>query len=106
MESDELVVKVGPLDAVEQRVIEAAIALEHGNKKKAAERLGISRSALYAKLKRHALDGLVHWKGAACIMAVDHHGLPLRGHTYTDDSASLTCVVCRKAIAMGGAGPK
>jgi DNA-binding NtrC family response regulator len=41
------------LDAVEKQFIFMTLAATHGNKKEAAERLGISRRALYDKLKKH-----------------------------------------------------
>lgn len=46
-------VPVGRLAEVERLVIAAAIEVCGGNKKAAAARLGISRSALYMKIARH-----------------------------------------------------
>jgi transcriptional regulator with PAS, ATPase and Fis domain len=43
------------LDAVEKEFIRMTLAVTEGNKKAAAVRLGISRRALYNKLKRHRL---------------------------------------------------
>lgn len=43
------------LDAVEREFILMTLALTQGNKKEAAQTLGISRRALYDKLKKHAL---------------------------------------------------
>jgi two-component system, NtrC family, response regulator AtoC len=43
------------LDAVEKEFIRITLAATEGNKKEAAIRLGISRRALYNKLKRHRL---------------------------------------------------
>ena len=43
------------LDAVEREFIHMTLALTQGNKKEAAHRLGISRRALYDKLKKHAV---------------------------------------------------
>jgi len=43
------------LDAVEKEFILMTLTLTRGNKKEAAQKLGISRRALYDKLKRHGL---------------------------------------------------
>jgi DNA-binding NtrC family response regulator len=43
------------LDAVEKEFIRMTLSLTKGNKKEAAEKLGISRRALYDKLKNHGL---------------------------------------------------
>jgi DNA-binding NtrC family response regulator len=43
------------LDAVEKEYISMTLAGTGGNKKEAASQLGISRRALYNKLKRHGL---------------------------------------------------
>jgi two-component system NtrC family response regulator len=43
------------LDAVEREFVLMTLALTKGNKKEAAETLGISRRALYDKLKKHGL---------------------------------------------------
>jgi DNA-binding NtrC family response regulator len=43
------------LDAVEKEFVLMTLALTRGNKKEAAETLGISRRALYDKLKKHGL---------------------------------------------------
>jgi transcriptional regulator with PAS, ATPase and Fis domain len=45
------------LAAAERRAIEAAMRSAEGAKNRAAELLGISRSQLYEKLKRHSLSG-------------------------------------------------
>jgi two-component system, NtrC family, response regulator AtoC len=47
---------VQSLDDVERRTILQALAQCHGNKKKAAELLGIQRPTLYNKLKRYAIE--------------------------------------------------
>ena len=47
---------VQSLDEVERSTILQALAQCHGNKKKAAELLGIQRPTLYNKLKRYAID--------------------------------------------------
>jgi DNA-binding NtrC family response regulator len=47
---------VQSLDDVERTTILQALAQCHGNKKKAAELLGIQRPTLYNKLKRYAID--------------------------------------------------
>src|SRR6266542_3009011 len=47
---------VQSLDDVERDTILQALAECHGNKKKAAERLGIQRATLYNKMKRYAID--------------------------------------------------
>ncbi len=47
---------VPSLDEVERRTILQALAQCHGNKKKAAELLGIQRPTLYNKLKRYAIE--------------------------------------------------
>ena len=47
-----IVVVLGTLESVEREVIAATLARHHGEKKAAARALGISRSALYAKLHR------------------------------------------------------
>ncbi len=44
------------LDHVERNAILQALAQSHGNKKKAAEILGIQRPTLYNKLKRYAIE--------------------------------------------------
>lgn len=43
------------LDAVEKKFIAMTLALTKGNKKETAQQLGISRRALYDKLKKHGL---------------------------------------------------
>jgi DNA-binding NtrC family response regulator len=43
------------LDAVEKEFILMTLAATSGNKKEAAQKLGISRRALYDKLKKHGL---------------------------------------------------
>ena len=43
------------LDAVEKRFIQMTLVLTKGNKKETAHQLGISRRALYDKLKKHGL---------------------------------------------------
>ncbi|MHC5057711.1 MAG: sigma-54 interaction domain-containing protein [Planctomycetota bacterium] len=45
------------LEAPEKKILTDALARTNGNKKEAAKLLGISRSALYEKLKRHGLSG-------------------------------------------------
>jgi two-component system response regulator HydG len=47
---------VQTLDDVERDTILQALAQCHGNKKKAAELLGIQRPTLYNKLKRYAIE--------------------------------------------------
>jgi DNA-binding NtrC family response regulator len=47
---------VQSLDDVERNTILQALAECHGNKKKAAERLGIQRATLYNKMKRYAIE--------------------------------------------------
>lgn len=44
------------LDDVERNAILQALAQSHGNKKKAAEILGIQRPTLYSKMKRYAIE--------------------------------------------------
>jgi DNA-binding NtrC family response regulator len=48
--------RVQSLDEVERDTILQALAQCHGNKKKAAELLGIQRPTLYNKLKRYAIE--------------------------------------------------
>ncbi|MDH3442719.1 MAG: sigma-54-dependent Fis family transcriptional regulator, partial [Deltaproteobacteria bacterium] len=43
------------LDAVEKEFIQMTLTLTRGNKKEAAETLGISRRALYDKLNKHGI---------------------------------------------------
>jgi len=47
---------VQSLDDVERTTIIQALAECHGNKKKAAELLGIQRPTLYNKMKRYAIE--------------------------------------------------
>jgi DNA-binding NtrC family response regulator len=47
---------VQSLDDVERNTILQALAECHGNKKKAAELLGIQRPTLYNKMKRYAIE--------------------------------------------------
>ena len=47
---------VASLDDMERETILQALAECHGNKKKAAERLGIQRPTLYNKMKRYAIE--------------------------------------------------
>jgi DNA-binding NtrC family response regulator len=47
---------VQSLDDVERVTILQALAQCHGNKKKAAQLLGIQRPTLYNKLKRYAIE--------------------------------------------------
>jgi DNA-binding NtrC family response regulator len=47
---------VQSLDDMERVTILQALAQSHGNKKKAAELLGIQRPTLYNKLKRYAIE--------------------------------------------------
>ncbi len=49
-------VGVPSLDEVERETIIQALAQSHGNKKKAAELLGIQRPTLYNKIKRYAIE--------------------------------------------------
>ena len=44
------------LDDMERNAILEALAQTHGNKKKAAELLGIQRPTLYNKMKRYAIE--------------------------------------------------
>ncbi len=48
--------RVQSLDDVERNTILQALAECHGNKKKAAERLGIQRPTLYNKMRRYAIE--------------------------------------------------
>jgi transcriptional regulator of acetoin/glycerol metabolism len=45
-----------PLDTVEKLMIERAIGQSAGNITRAAELLGLSRSALYRRLAKHGLE--------------------------------------------------
>ncbi|HSP61665.1 MAG TPA: helix-turn-helix domain-containing protein, partial [Pyrinomonadaceae bacterium] len=47
---------VQSLDNLEREAILQALAQSHGNKKKAAQLLGIQRPTLYNKMKRHAIE--------------------------------------------------
>jgi two-component system response regulator PilR (NtrC family) len=47
---------VASLDTMERETILQALAQTHGNKKKAAELLGIQRPTLYNKIKRYAIE--------------------------------------------------
>ena len=47
---------VQTLDDVERNAIIQALAQSHGNKKKAAQLLGIQRPTLYNKIKRYAIE--------------------------------------------------
>ena len=47
---------VSSLDTMERETILQALAQTHGNKKKAAELLGIQRPTLYNKIKRYAIE--------------------------------------------------
>jgi DNA-binding NtrC family response regulator len=47
---------VQTLDDVERNTIVQALAQAHGNKKKAAQLLGIQRPTLYNKIKRYAIE--------------------------------------------------
>lgn len=44
------------LETAERRAIVRALRISEGNKLRAAEMLGVSRSTLYRKLERHKLD--------------------------------------------------
>lgn len=46
-----------PLEQAERRLIEAAIARARGNIIEAADRLGLSRSAMYRRIDKHGLKG-------------------------------------------------
>jgi DNA-binding NtrC family response regulator len=46
-----------PLDAVERRHIIAALRYTRGNRRNAAQLLGIARSTLLAKIRKYGLDG-------------------------------------------------
>lgn len=46
-----------PLDAVERRHIATALRYTRGNRRNAAQLLGIARSTLLAKIRRYGLDG-------------------------------------------------
>jgi DNA-binding NtrC family response regulator len=50
-----------PLESVVERVVEAALALEGGNRSRAAQRLGISLRTI----QRHLARGLIHDPGRA-----------------------------------------
>jgi transcriptional regulator with PAS, ATPase and Fis domain len=45
-----------PLSDIERRTIEQALSESGGNKSKAARRLGITRTQLYGRLRKHGLD--------------------------------------------------
>ena len=45
-----------PLDAIEQRHIAAALRFTRGNRRNAAQLLGIARSTLLAKIRKYGLD--------------------------------------------------
>ena len=47
---------VASLDDMERETILQALTQTHGNKKKAAELLGIQRPTLYNKMKRYAIE--------------------------------------------------
>ena len=47
---------VPPLEQMEREHVERALRASGGNKKRAAEMLGINRSTLYAKLKKYAIE--------------------------------------------------
>jgi DNA-binding NtrC family response regulator len=47
------------LDAVEREFMLMTLASAKGNKKETAQKLGISRRALYDKLKKHGLASFV-----------------------------------------------
>ena len=54
---NEVVVQIpSTLEQIEIVVLKATLIHLAGNKKSAAQKLGISRSALYAKLKRYGLQ--------------------------------------------------
>jgi DNA-binding NtrC family response regulator len=53
----ELVLETCNLDDAERRVIEHALAIAAGNKRRAAELLGINRTTLYNKLRALGLEG-------------------------------------------------
>lgn len=46
-----------PIDAVERRHIAATLRYTHGNRRNAAQLLGIARSTLLAKIRKYGLDG-------------------------------------------------
>jgi DNA-binding NtrC family response regulator len=48
---------IEPLAKIEKRMIEKAMAQAGGNKKRAAELLGIPRASLYNKLREYGLEG-------------------------------------------------
>jgi DNA-binding NtrC family response regulator len=45
------------LEELERQLVESTLAKCVGNKKKAADLMGISRSAFYEKLKKYGIDG-------------------------------------------------
>jgi DNA-binding NtrC family response regulator len=47
---------VASLNDIERETILQALAQTHGNKKRAAELLGIQRPTLYNKMKRYAIE--------------------------------------------------
>ncbi len=48
--------EIVPLDALEREAIRQALARSNGNRRLAAEQLGIGLRTLYDKLKRYALE--------------------------------------------------
>lgn len=54
----------GTLEVAERRHIMAMLRHTHGNKRQAAQLLGIARSTLLAKVRRYGLDGIGHAGGA------------------------------------------
>jgi DNA-binding NtrC family response regulator len=52
---------VAPLAEIERDAIRLALHETGGNRMEAARRLGLSRSGLYAKMKRHGLSSEDHW---------------------------------------------
>lgn len=48
--------QISTLSELESRYIDKVLRIEHGSVEEAAKRLGLSRSALYAKIKKYSID--------------------------------------------------